>query len=148
MPKESKLTKRARATRVLDGLAKRFAPDEILVVSGESYSAAELIALVRRQIAALDAVDRAGSALRQAVRDETAISKTVNVVIQRLKGSILGVHGPRPDVLGDFGWEVPKEPGPKTARAKAMQVEKAARRREAKKKALAALARRGSGQGK
>jgi hypothetical protein len=137
MPKESNLTKRARATRVLDGLAKRLAPDETVVVSGKTYSRTELTAIIRRQIAALDAVDRAGSALRQAVRDESAISKEVNAVIQRLKQSILGVHGPRPDVLGDFGWDVPKGPGPKTARAKAQQVEKAARRREAKKKALA-----------
>jgi hypothetical protein len=142
MPKESKLDKRARATKVLDGLAKRLAPDETVLVSGKSYSRPELTALIRRQIAALDAVNRASSALRQAVRDEGVISKEVNALIQRLKQSILAVHGPRPDVLGDFGWDVPKEPGPKTARAKAEQVRKAAERREAKKRALAGIRKR------
>ncbi len=146
MPRDTKLAKRTRAANAMRGLAKRFEPNEILVVAGRSYSVSQLTALIRRQITALDAVDAAAAVLRQAVRDESKVAREVTRLVQDLKLNILGVQGPQVAVLADFGWDVPKMPGPKRVKSKLVQVERARRTREAKKAALAAVksGRRGS----
>jgi hypothetical protein len=44
-------------------------------------------------------------------------------------------EGASPVALGDFGWDVPKKPGPKTAAAKLAGVVKGRATREARKRA-------------
>jgi hypothetical protein len=109
-----------------------------VIVGGKSYTGAQLVALVRRQISALDAVNAATAVLHQAVHDERAVARDVDRLLCDLKRWVLALHGPRVDVLADYGWEVPKGPGPKTVKSKLQQVEKAKKTREARKRRVPA----------
>jgi hypothetical protein len=141
MPKEGKVTKRVRALKLMAGVTEAFPVNETVPVASKKLSAAELIEAAKAHIDALDAVDRSHAVFKQAVHDEAKLARQMSRVLKAVKAWVLGVRGPRPDLLAAFGFDVPKAPGPKTAKAKAKQVERAHKTREAKKAALAQVKR-------
>jgi hypothetical protein len=123
MPRIAKVMKRARAASMIAGLKKRFAPDHVFALRNVKYTRQELIALCQAQIDALDAVAAAAVAAAAARARERAAARRLQDVTQSLKAFIGVTFGDRAS-YGDFGWEAPKKPGPKTVAAKARGAER------------------------
>jgi hypothetical protein len=128
MPKISNVEKNAQATRVINGLSKHFAGERSYRVAGGRLTQRQMIAVFQAHIAAIRKSDAARAALAAAVQEERRLGLVATKLMQRLKLSVQGRFGHRRDVYGDFGWEVPRKPGPKTAAGKAAGVRKRAAR--------------------
>ena len=124
VPKETRLTKETRARHVLTGLAKHFHPRKRYMVNGVSMTGDAVAAVYREQLDALDRVERARNALTQAVREERRATRRADWFLYHLKNTVASYCDPDAAMLAEFGWTVPKKPGPKTTRAKATMVEK------------------------
>jgi hypothetical protein len=124
MPRVAKVIKRARASSILAGLKKRYEPDDVLNVGGKKCTRRELVDLYQAHLDALRAVDETAAAASAAVAKERAIARDLGPVTFFLKVWVESTLGRSPVILGDFGWEVPKKPGPKTVAAKARGAEK------------------------
>ena len=130
MPKLSQETKRAAAIRVVRGLRKHFARDKTYSLDGKTYSQADLIDAFQSHVAAMDAVNARRAELAAAVAEERAAGGRVRALQKSLK-LVVGVNFGRSAVVyADFGWELPKAPGPKTVEAK---LQGAARVRETRR---------------
>ncbi len=66
------------------------------------------------------------------MRKERAAAKSVDAFTRGLKLTAFHVLALPLDVLADFGWTLPKKPGPKTTAAKLSGVLKAAATRKAR----------------
>jgi hypothetical protein len=133
MPRKTKLMKRDALRRLLSGIAKRFPPAREFVLEQKKYTRAELAAVFEAHLRALDAVDQAHAAHRAALRKEDEAGRAAHHLAQVLQRLVAGELGRRLGVLADFGWKVPKKPGPKTTKAKLAGTTKARATREARK---------------
>jgi hypothetical protein len=129
------MEKLAQARNALCGVAKHL-PDDSIIVGSQRYTSEEVMAFFQSHLDALDAVEKAHAAFAQAVRTETQLAAQAKRVAAALKSRILSDHGPKPTVLGDFGWEAPKKTGPKTTKGKLAGVEKRREKSAAKRAAL------------
>jgi len=129
MPRVSKLTKRARATGIIAGIVKHFV-EASHFLGGKEYSRRELVAEFQSHIAAIDEVDAKRAALAAAVEKERKLGRQTAALARYVKMMASSRFGLTPTICADFGWEVPKLPGPKTVKAK---LEGAARARETRK---------------
>jgi len=134
MPRISKAAKLAKAKSLMGGVSKHLLKHSTYRMGGDLYSPKELVDLFRSHMDALDEVDAARNRFAVAVAAERALAKRVVRIDQLLKGRIQSDVGFRADVWADFGWRLPKPPGPKTAAAKAAGVRKRQAARGARKR--------------
>jgi hypothetical protein len=125
MPKITKTEKRARARDAIAGLKKHFGPGEIKQLGGKATTRDGLVAVLQEHLDALAAVDAATVALRVAVARESALDRRVRALVRLLQHLVVSRLGADHAIFGDFGWKVPKKPGPKTVAAKAEGARKA-----------------------
>jgi hypothetical protein len=132
MPKISETTKRAQASGILKGLAKRFKPREKLMIAGTVYTIPELTAILRGHLAALTELRTLRAALAGKVQVERGIAKQVSELRAHLLLFIESRFGRNPVTLGDFGFQMPKKPGPKTVEAKVLGAQRLRATRKAR----------------
>jgi hypothetical protein len=125
MPRISKVVKSVRATRIIGGLTKHFAKRGTFAVGGNTYTLEELVGIFQSQIDAIDEVDASHAAMVAAVARERAVTLRVRELTRQLKHAVTAELGFTADGWDDFGWEVPKKPGPKTVEAKLEGARKA-----------------------
>jgi hypothetical protein len=131
MPKVSKLTKRSRATGIIAGVRKHFGGASY-DLGGRTYTPKQLVAEFQSQIDAIDEVDATRSTLAAAIAKERALARRIAALGRYLKMAVDATFGPSPEVFADFGWDVPKRPGPKTVQAKLEGARKARETRKAR----------------
>jgi hypothetical protein len=122
VPVQSKLEKISIAQNVIRGIKKTLAPGEKRSIGGVVYTREELIARYEDHLAKLEAIRQAWAAWQEALAAERSLRKPMTDLTYHLKQTVHGRWGVRR--FGDFGWEVPKKPGPKTVKAKLAGVEK------------------------
>jgi hypothetical protein len=132
MPRISQVTKRTRAASIVSGIRKRLPSAETYKMSGKAYTHEELAAFFQAQVDALDAVHAARAALAAAIAKERAVARSVAARLPLFQNSIGNRLGFTPEVFADFGWQLPKKPGPKTTASKLAGVERARATREAR----------------
>lgn len=130
MPKLGKVTKRARATDVIEGLLERFTDGRTYFVGGKEYTRGELVAAFQSLVDAIDEVDATRAAAADAVARERAVARRVAELTRQLKTTVSYELGITHEHFAAFGWPMPKTPGPKTVKAK---LEGAAKGRETRK---------------
>jgi hypothetical protein len=118
MPKRSKLERSVAASRVIAGLGKRLADKDSFTLRGVSWTPAKLAALFEAQLDAIRAVDQARAVLAGAVAKERKVSRQARELEVQLKAFVHALFGDSAAAYGDFGWSLPKTPGPKTPLAK------------------------------
>ena len=124
MPRISKEVKQASAHNVIAGVAKRLAKHKMIVLGREPFTPDELIAVYRAHLDAIRELSAAHAAVSAATARERRLADRVRYLTRLLKSYVLAVFGSSPTHWGDFGWEVPKVPGPKTVQAKLEGAEK------------------------
>jgi hypothetical protein len=124
MPRISKVNKLTRANSIISGLSKHFALRTRRRIAGKRYSQREMVAVFQAHLDAIRGVDAARIALSVAVKKEQALARRVKALTEELRSFIANEYGERPDVLADFGWRLPRKPGPQTVAAKLAGVEK------------------------
>jgi hypothetical protein len=133
MPRLAKVTKRSRAFRIMAGLAKHFpvgaGPHRL---GGVPYDPEQLAAVFQAQIDAVAAVDAARAALTDAVARERAAARRATELTRDLKMVVRSRFGFSAARWAEFGWELPKKPGPKTVKAKLQGADKARATRKAR----------------
>lgn len=122
MPVQSRIEKLTTAQDVIDGVRKRFTPGKVYVVAGKRYTTEQIVAMYQTQLAALEAVRQAWIAWQEALADERKLRRPMVRFTVDLKRVVHGHWGL--GAFGDFGWQPPKKPGPKTVKAKLAGVEK------------------------
>jgi hypothetical protein len=133
MSRITKSNKLAQAHEVILGLERRFPPRMVHVIARKRYTTRQLVRLYQSQIDALAEIDHANAVLKVALAKEQAIAKEVAAMTAALKGLVHARLGMNITSWGDFGWTLPKKPGPKTVEAKLAGVRKRAERRAAEK---------------
>jgi hypothetical protein len=118
MPKVAKNTKRQSARGVIAGVAKHDASMSTNAFYGPWHAGSEITAVFQAQLDAIDSVDRARVALSAAVARERLATKEARKLEYLLKQRVGVILGVSQVVFNDFGWTVPKKPGPKTTQAK------------------------------
>jgi len=112
--------------------SKRLPRGRVHRVSGKDYSHEELVAIFQRQVDALEAIRSARAVLAVTVAKERAVARQVRPMTRKLQAHVQNEFGADAAAFGDFGWELPKKPGPKTVTAKAEGARKAKATREAR----------------
>jgi hypothetical protein len=130
MSKESDLTKRTMASRLVMGLKKHLKPDDKLMLAGVVYTRDEIIAVFEEHTTAIDDKRKRYAAYRSEVARERKLAKrslglyhTLHTVLGNLFGWVN---------LGRFGMKEHKKPGPKTLQSKLAGVQKRAKKRASK----------------
>ncbi len=124
MPKIGQITKRTQAASLITGIKKHLAHKKAHFFMGASFSTKDLIALFQSHLDALDKISGLRAALAGAVADERRLAKRTKAVAKGLKAFMAGTKGVSPVLFNDFGWRVPKRPGPKTVAGKLAGAEK------------------------
>jgi hypothetical protein len=132
MPKTSQLTRRIAAASIIAGIKKHLPPKGPYYMSGRELSRDELVAVFEAQVDAIDAIRTARAALSAAVARERAVARRLAPQLPLFRDALCHLLGFRSEVLADFGWRLPKKPGPKTATAKLAGVEKGRATRKAR----------------
>jgi hypothetical protein len=130
MPKTSKTTRRARASRLALGIEKHLVSGKTYLIKGERFTRASLLALLAEYGEAQRRTDAARAALRGAVAAEALLDGRVDRLVQDMRLFILTTYGKKNlAMLGDFGWDPPRKRGPKTVEGKLQGVVKRAAKR-------------------
>jgi hypothetical protein len=133
MPKTSQAVRVARARSVIRGVEKRFSPRTTYNVNGTPFTGAEIAAVFRRYMDAVEALSAARAAYGAAVAAERFAARNAAELTAGLKVAVRSVLGLTPETFADFGWEIPKTTGPKTLRGKVEGAMKARGTRKARK---------------
>jgi hypothetical protein len=122
MPRISKTNKIAQTHAVLAGMQKRIDPNAVFKCDGKKYRGRDLSAALEAYLAAIATAAAARAAYKGALAKEREAGKRaarvlrwVHVIVESHFGAL---------VLEEFGWSVPKTPGPKTVAAKLRGVRK------------------------
>jgi hypothetical protein len=133
MPRISQTQRRANAAKVVAGIRKRLPRNETYMMNGKAFSHEELVAFFQEQVDVIDAVKSARSALAAAIaKDRVVARRMVNSRLAPFRYTIANRFASRVDALADFGWTMPKKPGPKTLAGKVAGQEKARATRKAR----------------
>ncbi len=104
-----------------------------LTVGGVAYTPTTLKAVFQTDSDACNATAVAHAAWRQSVANERKVHAATRAVRKALRAYLIGLFGVGAvQVFEDFGFTVPKEPGPKTVEAKSQAVEKSLATRKAR----------------
>ncbi len=131
--KNNKPKAKAQDAKVQSGIDAHLASMPSIVLSGQTYTPAQLKAVYQADSAAIDASDAAHKTWQQKVLDERATNAATAKVNRALRSFVLGYFGEDAvAILGDFGFSAPK---PKTAASvatKALAVAKATATKKAR----------------
>jgi hypothetical protein len=133
MPRTTQTARSAAATAVLRGITKRLVAGKTYSVDGKTYSPKEIAARYQAYLDALEGLRSARAALRLAVANERKVARQLAALTVGLKTMLTVQFGTSNVVLADFGWSVPKKPGPKTVAGKVAGAAKARATRAARK---------------
>ena len=123
--KQDKPTRKDLDQKAMDGVDKHLASLATLTVNGEQFTPATLKAVFQADIDAMAQTDATRAQLKAEVQVATAARQRATVVRKALRAFLIGQFGPGAvQLLEDFGFTVPKAPGPKTAKAKAAATAK------------------------
>jgi hypothetical protein len=122
MPVQSVIEKVTTAQSAIEGIGKRFSPSVTYFVGGREYTKAQMIALYEEQLAAIADVRDKYIAWQGALARERKLRTPVREFTVQLKTTVHSKLGTR--AFPDFGWTVPRKPGPKSVKAKLAGVEK------------------------
>jgi hypothetical protein len=131
MPKVSKVTKRSRATSIIAGVIKHFSAASY-TLGGKAFTPKQLVAAFQSHVDAIDEVDATRAALAAAVARERELARRMTALTRYMKMAVEARFGLLHKIYADFGWEVPKRPGPKTVEAKLEGATKARDTRKAR----------------
>jgi hypothetical protein len=132
MPRISQVTKRFRAASVISGIKKRLPRTETYMLDGKSFTHEDLVALFQAQLDALDAIRSARAVLAAAVAKERSVARSVATNLPGFQQAMGSRFGFKADVFADFGWQLPKKPGPKTIASKIAGAERVKATRKAR----------------
>jgi hypothetical protein len=130
MSKESDVTKRSMAYKLVTGLKKHLKASDKLWINGVEHTRDELIAFFDEHTAALDEKRDRYAMYRSSVARERRLSRRSLGLYKRLHTILRNLFGP--EHLGRFGMKEHKRPGPKTIASKLAGVRKRAKKRAAK----------------
>jgi hypothetical protein len=132
MPRPTQTIKAIRMTKLMAGIHKHLSKEDALRFKSRAYTLGELVAVFQAELDALDQIAAARTRLTAAVAKERTLEQQARRLELAIKSFIVARFGTRADVLGDFGWEVPRKPGPKTVDAKLAGALKGAATRKAR----------------
>jgi hypothetical protein len=136
----NKVTTQALNQTAIEGVDKYYAHVKSLTVAGTTYTPADLKAVLQAEIDANKALDQSRAQVNQQVVATRLARSKGSVTRKGLKAYILGTAGADAvQMIEDFGMSVPKKPGVKSAKAKALAADAAEATRKAKKEALASI---------
>jgi hypothetical protein len=136
----NKVTSQVLNQMAIEGVDKYYAHVKSLAVAGTTYTPADLKAVLQAEIDASKALDQSRAQVKQQVVATRLARSKGRVTRAGLKAYILGTAGSDAvQMIEDFGMNVPKKPGVKTAKAKALAADAAEATRKAKKEALASI---------
>jgi hypothetical protein len=129
----NKTTALALNTKAIDGVDKHFSKVKKLTVGGVEYTPATLKAVLQAESDANKALDLGNSQLKKQQAVALAARAKAHATRKSLKTYILGNYGTDAvDMLADFGMNVPKAPGPLTAKARVLAQAKSKATRDAR----------------
>ena len=119
----NKTTALALNKRISEGVDKHFSKVKSLTFGGSEYTPKSLMAVLNAENDAASAVDSTRAQLGGEVATHRTAKAKAAVVRSALKAYILSTYGKAAvQVLGDFGWNVPKSSGKRTPEAKVQAV--------------------------
>jgi hypothetical protein len=118
MPRVSKVRKVVGAMGVLSGVAKHLEQGPKYPLGGKAYTKDEIVAVFQAHLDAIKQVAATRAAAAAAVVKERAAAARAHEVALLLKTVVHGLFGRSAKHWVDFGWELPKKPGPKTVQSK------------------------------
>jgi hypothetical protein len=122
---DNKPTRRDLDQKAMDGVDAHLASAGTVTIDGEQFTPATLKAVFQGDIDAMGETDAARTTLKAKVQAAKAARTRADAVRKALKAFVIGQFGLRAvQVIEGFGFEVPKAPGPKTAKDKAEATEK------------------------
>jgi thiamine pyrophosphate-dependent acetolactate synthase large subunit-like protein len=122
---QNKPTRKDLDQKVMDGVDAHLASVPTLTINGEQFTPATLKAVFQSDIDAMDKTDATRAQLKAEVQVAKAARLRATVVRKALKAFLIGQFGPGAvQLLQDFGFTVPKAPGPKTTKLKAAATAK------------------------
>jgi hypothetical protein len=125
--KQDKPTRKDLDQKVMDGVDAHLANTGTLTINGEQFTPATLKAVFQADIDAMGETDATRTALKAKVQVAKAARTRAALVRKALRAFLIGQFGPGAvQLLEDFGFPVPKAPGPKTAKQKAAATAKSA----------------------
>jgi hypothetical protein len=134
----SKPTRKDLDAKAMAGVDAHLASAGTMSIGGESFTPPALKAVFQADIDASNESDAANTTWRQKVKAANAARVRAAAVRKALKAFLIEQFGPGAlQILEDFGFAVPKPPGPHTAKTKAEAAAKAQGTRQRKKAALA-----------
>ena len=124
-PKQDKPTRKDLDQKVMDGVDAHLANLPTLTINGEQFTPATLKAVFQSDIDAMAKTDATRTQLKAEIQVAKAARTRAAVVRKALKAFLIGQFGADAvQLLEDFGFSVPKAPGPKTAKQKAAATAK------------------------
>lgn len=126
-PNNNKPTNKDLDTKAMSGVDKYLASVTQVTIAGATHTPASLKAALQADIDATNAADAARTRWKELLQTAKAARTTAARVRITLKAYLIGLHGADAvGILEDFGFSPPKSPGRKTAKAKALAVDKSA----------------------
>jgi hypothetical protein len=126
-PNNNKPTNKDLDTKAMSGVDKYLASVTQVTIAGTTHTPASLKAALQADIDTTNAADAARTRWRESVQTAKAARTTAARVRSTLKAYLIGLHGADAvGILEDFGFSPPKSPGRKSAKAKALAVDKSA----------------------
>jgi hypothetical protein len=136
----NKATHTEQDTKAMAGVDLHLASAGTMIIGGEQFTPATLKAVFQADLDATSNSDAAKTTLKLKVQTAQAARQRTATVRKNLKVYLVGQNGPNAvQVLEDFGFTVPKPPGPKTVEAKALGQAKAQSTRLKQRAAKAAV---------
>ncbi len=124
MSREGKTKKRQANESVIAGIEKRLLGHPTLRVGGETFTPAELIALFQSHTDLLNEIDATHAKLRDTVSRERRLAPRIRRLVRNLRAWVVSLYGLDAKAFGDFGWALPRKPGPKKVAAKVAAADK------------------------
>jgi hypothetical protein len=87
-------------------------------IAEKAFTPRQLVAAFQSHVDAIDEVDATRAALAAAVARERELARRMTELTRYVKMAVEARFGLSHKIYADFGWEVPKRPGPKTVEAK------------------------------
>jgi hypothetical protein len=129
----NKTTAQALSQKAIEGVDKHFAKGKTMTIAGTDYTPATLKAVLQADIDATKVVEASQAQLKEQQATAAAAQAKASTMRKELKAHVLSTYGAQAvAMLGDFGMQAPKAPGPKTTAAKAKAAAQAVATRKAR----------------